>query len=297
MTFERVFGEASRLPLRVRRPMLRVACGLERLARAPKPTPAGEEMRRTLRMASRDAARIEHEIAFINRLYDLEWKAVLDRKVEDLAEDSTHLTISDRPFIQQLAAQAKPIILAPIHMGAFALPFARLVRDLFPGRPMLILRAREDREHETKAMRRVSEIGTQMRFLNIRDKDNYFAAVRFVRDGGIIVSFIDLPGSYGGPTHTNLFGRPIQLAVGIDSLARLTEATVLPMAVSSSLNGDRIDIGQSFEVAERGAEERLRVTNLIKHHLEQSILRAPHQWFMWPRLAEYLVPASYSGAA
>lgn len=297
MNIERLMGRASRLPLRMRRHALRIACGLDGIGRAPSATPAGDELRRTLRVASRDARRIEREIAFVNWLYALEWKAVLDREIAALDEDSEHLTISGRAFIQHLAAQSKPIILAPIHMGAFALPFARLVRDTFPGRPMLILRAREDREHETKAMQRISEIGTSMRFLNVRNKDDYFAAVRFVRDGGIIVSFVDLPGSYGAPTRTSLFGRPVRLAVGIDSLARLTEATVLPLAVSSYLSGDRIDIGQPFEVVDRGPEEHLRVTNLIKSHLEQSILRAPQQWFMWARLDEYLEPTFASGAA
>ncbi|WFT77435.1 hypothetical protein QA634_19055 [Methylobacterium sp. CB376] len=137
-------------------------------------------------------------------------------------------------------------------------------------------------------MRRISEIGTDMRFLNVRDKQDYIDAVRFARAGAVIVSFVDLPASYGGPVDTTLFGRPARLAMGLDALARLTEATVVPLAVRSRLDGDVVAPGRPFEVAESGPEAKARVTDLVRRHIEASVLAAPEQWFMWQRLGEFL---------
>jgi KDO2-lipid IV(A) lauroyltransferase len=239
-------------------------------------------------MAASEADRLQREVAFQDLLATLGWSSLRHVDRASFERDIRAIEIPDEAVLAQIARDRKPIMLAPLHMGAFALPFARIMRDYFADRPMLILRAREDRPEETTVMRRISELGIDMRFLNIANKQNYLDAVRFARTGAVIVSFCDLPATYGSPEPVQMFGQRCELAMGIASLARVTEATVVPIAVYSSINGDRVRIGQPFECYRTGADERARVASLIARHIETSVLVEPEQWHMWPRFHEFL---------
>lgn len=246
--------------------------------------------RSVLRLSRAEAARLDREVAYHDLVSAAEWATLLRRSRSALHRDAARIAIRDGAVLERLARSRQPIILAPLHMGCFALPFAKIMRDFFVDRSMLILRAREDRPEDTAAMRRISEIGVEMRFLNVRDKKAFADAVKFARDGAVIVNFVDLPASYGGPAAVRLFGRPAQLAMGIGSLARLTEATVVPLAVHSAMRGDVVQLGRPFQSLESGPEEKARVGDLVRRHIETNVLAHPEQWQMWSRFAEFLDP-------
>ncbi|GJE39615.1 LpxL/LpxP family acyltransferase [Methylobacterium persicinum] len=285
---------AASLPLPVRRHGFRTVWPARRILRGKATLGLAPVFEGILRLSRAEARRLDAEALFADRLVQLEWLALLRRSHRAIRADMRSVAIPDAGLIASVAAGAKPVLLAPLHMGCFALPFAALIDRFFPGRPMLILRAREDRPVETAVMRRIGELGVDMRFLNVRNRQDFLGAIRFARAGATIVSFIDLPASYGAPFQTTLFGRPVQLALGIDQLARLTEATVLPLAITSSLGGDVIHAGRPFEVADNAPDTRRQVADIVRRHIERSILRAPEQWFMWPRLDEYLHDAETS---
>ena len=281
------------LPLPTRRRALREFWRLRSLAR-PAGLGLGPALRDTLRVGEREASRLDQDIAFQDTLTRLEWAALLVRSTRQLIADSRHVEIVDHGALAQIAASGKPVLLAPVHMGNYVFGLAVAMKLFFPGRPMLILRARDDDEADTRVIERIREIGTDMRFLKVSDKADYVDAVRFVRQGAVVIYFVDLPPSYGGPVDVTLFGRPMQLALGLDSLARTAGATVVPLSVVSSLRGDRVSVGRPFEVVDAGRSERARVAGLIARHVESAILCDPGQWHFWPRLSEF-APACHPG--
>lgn len=276
------------LPLVLRRRAFQSAWFARRLRHGRQALGLAPVFERTLRVSRAEARRLDEAALFADRLVQLEWLAVLTRSHDALRADMRRVAIPERKLIETLASGAKPVILAPMHMGCFALAFAGMIDALFAGRRMLILRNREDRPNETAAMQRIREVGVDMRFLNVNRKQDFVDAIRFARAGAVIVSFIDLPASYGAPFRTTLFGKPAEIALGIDQLARLTEATVLPLAIASSVAGDTVHAGQPFEVADNSPETRRHIGESVRRHIERSILNAPEQWFMWPRLDEFL---------
>ncbi|HEY8065012.1 MAG TPA: hypothetical protein VIF40_09820 [Methylosinus sp.] len=298
MTIDLAFAEAiARLPLRARRRALRLAW---RAAASAKRLPDFEidsGFRRFLRLSGIEAERLNREAVFHDRLVSLEWLAMLRRTVRQLESDARFAHIDGEDTLAHVAATGKPIILAPIHMGCFALVFGKMMQRFFHDRPMLILRAREDRETETAVMQRIGEIGIDMRLLNVKEKANYVDAARFARNGAVIVYFVDLPGSYGGSFDASLFGQQVKLAMGIDSFARITEGIVVPARVRSTLDGDEMRLGAPFECAETGPAEKARVADMVRRHIERSVLDAPAQWYFWSRFAEYLDHSSESTAA
>jgi len=230
-----------------------------------------EILKYVLHLSNSEAARIDKEIVYQDMIARAEWGAVLKRSWQGLESDSASIHFPERGVLEQASRSGKPVIFAPIHMGCYVLPFARIMLDHFENRRMLILRAREDRPDETLAMQRISEIGIDMHFLNVNEKQKYLEAVRFAKDGAVIVSFADLPASYGGPERVTLFGKPIQLAMGVASLARLTGAAVIPMAVHSSVDGDVVDIGRPFESYQKGPAEKARIASIMRRHIEDSV--------------------------
>ena len=291
-----ILSGLTRLPLRVRRLALRAMWRVQRRTRAPA---LGIEtlLKYAIRVSNAEALRLDAEIRFQDMLSTLEWGAILNRSKAALSRDTQAISFDNPGLLEQLAQTRKPLIFAPLHMGCFALPFAKMMRNYFADRPMLILRAREDRPEETLAMQRISEIGVDMRFLNVTDKQAYLDGVRFARAGAIIVTFVDLPASYGGAVPVTLFGRPARLAMGINSLARVTGAAVVPMSVHSSTHGDVVRLGRPFESFETGNAEKARVAHLIRRHIEQSVLDAPEQWHMWARLDEFFNSGQQNEAA
>jgi KDO2-lipid IV(A) lauroyltransferase len=292
-----ILAGLARLSLPMRRRALRLIWSAGRLYRPQRVEGLRAVLQFAIRVSNAEGARLEAEIHFHDLMATLEWGAVLSRSKAALSRDLASIVIENESLLADLAATRKPIILAPLHMGCYALPFAKMMRDHFADRPMLILRAREDRVEETEAMRRISEIGVDMRFLNVADKQAYMDGVRFARAGAVIVTFVDLPASYGGAVSETLFGRPAQLAMGINSLARVTGADVVPLAVHSSITGDVVRLGRPFESFETGPAEKVRVAGLVRRHIEQSVLAAPEQWHMWARLDEFYAPATHREAA
>jgi phosphatidylinositol dimannoside acyltransferase len=283
-----MLSDISRLPLKVRRRALRVLWRASRVTGKLPVYGLEEILRYVLHLSNSEAARIDKEIVYQDMIARAEWGAVLKRSWQGLESDSASIHFPERGVLEQASRSGKPVIFTPIHMGCYVLPFARIMLDHFENRRMLILRAREDRPDETLAMQRISEIGIDMRFLNVNEKQKYLEAVRFAKDGAVIVSFADLPASYGGPERVTLFGKPIQLAMGVASLARLTGATVIPMAVHSSVEGDIVDIGRPFESYQKGPAEKARIASILRRHIEDSVRETPEQWHMWPRFNEFL---------
>lgn len=275
------------LPLATRRRLLRGVWLARTTFRAEAGLALNDTLRHALRLSSREARRLDREIAFHDTLTELEWLALLVRSTDQLVADSFRVETEGAATLTRAAASGAPVILAPLHMGNYVFGLAATMRTFFPGRRMLILRARDDHEADTRVMERIREIGIEMRFLQVSDKASYAEAVRFVRQGAVVIYFVDLPPSYGGAVDVDLFGRPMQIALGIDSLARVANATVVPISVTSSLAGDRVNVGRAFEVADVGRAERLRIAGLIARHVGSAILRAPGQWHFWPRLSEF----------
>ncbi len=153
---------------------------------------------------------------------------------------------------------------------------------------MLVLRQRDDMAMETEVIERLREIGTEVRFLTVDRRADFLAAVRYAQKGAVIVVFCDLAPAYGAPAEMPMFGLPFRFAFGTDALARLTGATVVPIATTMDDDGDTVTIGRPFEVRGQAPEERAEVAGLMRRHLQAAIAARPEQWHLWPSLVDYL---------
>ena len=237
----------SRLPVGLRRRAIRCLWHAQCLTGGSPDFGLGALFEDVLRVSGRAARQLQREVAFHDLMAASGWRA-LDRFGRGGFErDLASIAIPEAGTLARLAEAPRPIILAPLHMGAFALPLARMMRDHFGDRRLLILRAGAARGPETGAMQRIGELGIDWRTLDITDKQAYPDAVRFASGRAVIVSFCDLPGRFGSPQPVTLFGRRCALAAGLAALVRLTNAVAVPIAVHSTLGGDQVTLGPTFE--------------------------------------------------
>ena len=287
-TIQQIVGRyLASLPLPYRRRLLRfgwrlslpfrreVGFGLE---------PILEQRLRVGRAGAREIA-VEHD--FHDYLQQLEWLASTKRSVDAMVAESHRVRVSDHDLARRIADSGQSVILAPMHMGIFPLGISNMLWRYFRGRRLLVLRAREDHAINNLAMDRLKAVAGEIRILNTRNQAEFMDAMRYARQGAVVVSLIDLPRSYGVPAPVSLFGMPSGIALGLDSMARMLKAVVVPMAVHSHLDGDDIILGQPFEVAETNPAARAELAADLARQIEAFIRPQPAQWHMWTRIDEF----------
>jgi KDO2-lipid IV(A) lauroyltransferase len=289
---EQVLGlSLARLPVPLRRRFLRVGW---RLTLPFRQVGFGLEpiLEDSLRLGSSAARRIAVEHDFHDQLQQLEWLASSRRPEDAMVAEAHRITVDDPSLLERIAGSTQSVILAPLHMGIFPLGVSYVLWKYFRGRRLLVLRAREDHEINNLAMERLKWISSEIRILNTRNPAEFMDAMRYARQGAVVVSLIDLPRSYGVPAPVSLFGMPSAIALGLDSMARMLRAVVVPMAVRSHLDGDEVMLGQPFEVAETDPATRAELATDIARQIEGFVRRSPEQWHMWTRFHEFYLDPS-----
>ncbi|MGY2050802.1 hypothetical protein [Methylobacterium sp. JK268] len=242
-----------------------------------------------LRMPRREALRLDRAAYRHDVAAEVEWCALHRRSVPAILRDLARAQVEEPDLFRRAAASGRPVILAPLHMGGYVTGLACAMVRYFPGRPLVVLRQRDDMSMETEVIGRLREVGIDVRFLTVTNRADFLPAVRFARDArAVLVVFCDLPPAYGAPAAMPMFGRPFRFAFGVDTLARLTGALVMPLATTLERDRDVIRPGQPFEVRGSGPQERAEVAEIMRRHLRAAIEGRPEQWHLWSSIAEYL---------
>ncbi|GJD98582.1 LpxL/LpxP family acyltransferase [Methylobacterium isbiliense] len=291
-----LYGLLARLPLRWRRRALGIALAARslcvRLTGRTDGLGLAEMFQVILRLPRREAVRLDRAALHHDRVAEIEWCALRTRSLPAILRDLDLVRVDQPEVLRRAASTGRPVILAPLHMGSYVLGLASLMVRFFPGRPMLVLRQRDDMAMETQVIERLRELGAEVRFLNVGARADFLSAVRFAQKGAVVVVFCDLPPAYGAPVPMPMFGRPFSFAFGTDTLARLTGALVVPCATTIERDGDLIRIGQPFEVRGSAPEERAEAARIMARHIRAALTARPEQWHLWSTLGEYLPEAA-----
>lgn len=283
----------AKLPLKRRRRLLRFCWRISLLMRQDVGFGLEPVLEKYLRIGAAEARTIALEHDFHDTLQIMEWISSGRRDKAGLIADSRLMVTRDSDLVERIAGTGDSVILAAMHMGIFPMGISYMIWKYFPGRRVLVLRAREDRDENNAAMDRLREIASEVRILNTRDEGDFMDAMRFARKGAVVVSMIDLPETYGRAVNTTLFGSEASIAFGLDAMARMLKSVVLPMTLKSSLIGDEIVIGQPFEVWKTSEDDRILLADQVGRQIESFVQIDPCQWHMWTRIPEFF-PAPQS---
>ena len=277
----------AKLPLKRRRQLLRLCWRASLLIRKDVGFGLEPLLAQYLRISSTEARIVAIEHDFHDILQIMEWISGGLRNKQGIIADFNLMHTRDADLVERIAGTGDSVILAPMHMGIFPMGISYMLWKYFPGRRVLVLRAREDHEENNAAMARLREISSEVRILNTRNEEDFMDAMRFARKGAVVISMVDLPETYGKPVDTKIFGHDARIAFGLDAMARMLKAVVLPMTLRSGLSGDEILIGQPFEVWTNSKDDRGLLAGEVGKQIESFVKIDPCQWHMWTRILEF----------
>jgi len=198
------------------------------------------------------------------------------------------VTIPDRSLgrVEAAVAQERGVLLLGVHTSCFNLPILTLGAR---GLPVLVL-SHAAPGTANHLLDRLRSIG---RLESVPITPEYLrSAVRWLRDGNVVVTGADLPVS-GDRELIEFFGRPAYLPVGPARLAALTGAIVLlGSCFYEPQRGYVLDITGPIPMERTGSriQDAVANTHCLARVMERYVRQRPEQWLMfhrvWPQAAE-----------
>lgn len=277
----------SYLPYRLRRQALRIAF----LFLAP--VMAGLDLDSTSRAfatilasSKRQGRKFAGRKMYYDMVAMIEWLALGRRSIAGLASDIQCLSSDAAEDLQWLAAQRGAII-GTMHFGPYALGLVWLIHSHFQNRKVIIFKNANAGE-EARAIERLGNLGAEVEFVSPTALLDFHRIIKEVRNGAIVIIMVDLPPAASRSDDFDLLGRQVAVATGAVDLAAMGRAPLMLLRVRADRRGDRIEIGDIFDVAHHDAGSRNRAVSRITRFVSETLHVYPEQWHMWSRFGEYL---------
>ncbi|WP_313536355.1 hypothetical protein [Sphingomonas sp.] len=216
----------------------------------------------------------------------IEWLALGRRSIAGLASDIQNLSSDSNEDLEWLAAQRGAII-GTMHFGPYALGLVWLIHFHFQNRKVIIFK-NTNAEEEARAIERLGNLGANVEFVSPTALREFHRIIKEVREGAIVIIMVDLPPAASRSDGFDLLGRQVAVATGAVDLAALGRAPLMLLRVRADRRGDRIEIGDIFDVAHHDAGSRDRAVSRITRFVSETLQVYPEQWHMWSRFGEYL---------
>ncbi len=225
--------------------------------------------------------KLRHDMAAL-----IEWMALGRRSTRGLTRDIGHLSTESGDDLAWLAAQRGAVI-GTLHFGPYALGLAWLIRRYFNGHKVIIFK-NEDSQDESRAIARLKEIGADVEFVSPKALAELPRITREIRQGAVAIIMIDMPPQVGRTDTFDLLGRPVAVATGAVDLAALARVPLMLLRIRESGKGDRVEVGEIFDIARQDDGSRARAASRITRFIADTIHHHPEQWHMWERYGEYV---------
>lgn len=215
-----------------------------------------------------------------------EWMALGRRSTGGLTRDISHLSTDFGDDLTWLASQRGAVI-GTLHFGPYALGLAWLIRRYFNDHKIIIFK-NEDSRDESRAIARLKDIGADVEFVSPKALAELPRITREIRQGAVAIIMVDMPPQIGRTDAFDLLGRPVSIATGAVDLAALARAPLMLLRTREGVKGDRVEIGEIFDIGRQDDESRARAASRVTRFIADTIHHYPEQWHMWERFDEYV---------
>jgi len=187
--------------------------------------------------------------------------------------------------IQILAKSNKPIVAVSIHMSDFFHGLLKLSQHLPKSRNIGLIKFGDNKKRELFTSRKMNSLDLNVTYFNLPNKPA-FDVLRFLKNKGIMITFIDIIHSTIKTTKVQFFNREANFPCGPAELAIASNSIIVPLYTFKTENGtyslnieDPIDIhslpGTSFK------ENTTWITQQLATYIQSWIERHPDQWEFW----------------
>jgi lauroyl/myristoyl acyltransferase len=193
---------------------------------------------------------------------------------------------------QALADTRRPLVLLTIHQGDYLAGLLSVLAHIPIERNIHIIKYAEWSKKEERAYQHFRRFGHELVVHRLSERPAK-RIVRALKRQAVLLTFVDVPRSFGATTPVQMFGLPFQLTSGPLLLARLAGARILPLfSAYSDSNQPLVESGELLRTADfANPTKRAPLTQLAQQladQLEANLRRHGTQWEMWPVLADLL---------
>lgn len=257
------------------------------------PSPVGKRPKKVvaealedcLNMPRKHARHLAKEWAAEIRTMRMEFEAlrVAGDNVPDLAKLVDVTGAAD--LASYLAHRRCGMVLAGIHYGQYLFGSVAILAALQLN--VLILRRKPPGHLEHSVVASARRLGnTRVEFLSTTAKMAFRKALRWLADGGVVLTFFDLPSGWGRCSEVHVFNRRMRWVSGPSEIACRGQALLVPFHVqrplpsrrSSCVFGEALDFSDHI-VGQRTVEDACQV---LADMATTVIMKKPEQWHNWP---------------
>jgi len=198
----------------------------------------------------------------------------------------------DAPCYRALADLRRPLVVLTVHQGDYLAGLLSTLQLVPTQRGIHIIKLAESSKKEDEAYTHFRRFGHDLVVHRLSERPAK-AIVRALKRQAILLTFVDVPRSFGTTADVNMFGLPFQLTVGPIAMARLAGANLLPLF--SYYNEAQQPVVRANSLipayAAPGESKPPRVELLaqkLANSIELNLRTRSDQWEMWPVLADLL---------
>ena len=180
-----------------------------------------------------------------------------------------------------LAESAEPLVLLTLHQADYLAGLLAILRLIPTERPIHIIKLAEWTQIEQDAYRHFRQYGHTLVIHRLSERPAK-RIVRALKSKAILLTFVDVPREFGTTTQVQMFGLPFRLTAGPLAMARLAGAAVVPLFSNYDSAGN-CEVRAGDAIRSRDVDE---MAQRLALDIEANLRIYPHQWEMWPVLAD-----------
>ena len=251
-----------------------------------------------MRMVQQHLGKPERSAKRVARQWSVEVRAMrsevreLELTLTGLAQ-AAHARVVDLENAAELdayvAGRGCGVVVACMHYGGYLHGVIAVLSTL--QRDVLILRRKAAGPFEASVMQNAATVDARVEFLSTNSRMAYRKVLQWLADGGVVLTFFDLPRTWGRCREVRVLGQPMCWVSGPVEAAYHGRAALAPCRFPRLPSGrmTRCDVGEILDFSD-GHMERDTAVALASQRLADfgsaAITADPPQWHNWPLVPE-----------
>ena len=198
----------------------------------------------------------------------------------------------DATCYRSLADSRRPLVVLTLHQGDYLAGLLSTLQLVPTQRDIHIIKLAESSKKEDEAYTHFRRFGHKLVVHRLSERPAK-SIVRALKRQAILLTFVDVPRSFGTTINVTMFGLPFQLTAGPIAMARLAGANLLPLF--SYYNEEQQCVVRASPLIPAYATQRSAkppsiqaLAQQLAYAIESNLRLHSDQWEMWPVLIDLL---------
>lgn len=187
--------------------------------------------------------------------------------------------------VESLVASGRSIVAVSIHMSDFFHGLLKLSQKLPEKRKIGLIKLLSNEKREQFTSQKMNQLNVDVKYFNVSKKPA-IEVLRFLKSGGVMLTFLDIMHSSIKTTDVLFFNRQAKIPCGPTELAIASKSVIVPLYTHKSEEGEYIltiedPIDTKLLPQVTFAEKTKLATQQLTNCIQTWIKQFPEQWEFW----------------